>query len=166
MAYASFESLLTRYKPVGTMIGAHSMSVSTADVSSVFILGAEGIIDGYLAARYAVPVPATPLITRIACDLATFDMMAEKLPQVPDFMIDRYNRSIKLLEMLRDGEMQLTSGTLVTSGDQEAWSNNQGRHPIFSTVLDIENQGPDIDQVRADLDERAGDPGIDVSTSY
>jgi phage gp36-like protein len=156
MGYATFEDVLVRYKPLGTMIGAHSMEVTTVDVSSIFIWGAQGVIDGYLGARYEVPLaePVSPLITRIACDLATFDMMAEKLPAVPDFMRDRYSRSIELLELLRDGKMVITSATLTTSGDQDAWSSNSNFHPVFSPVLDIETQGPDADQVRAEADLR------------
>lgn len=161
MPYATFNDVLTRYKPVGTMIGAHSMSVTTQDVSSQFIWAAEGVIDGYLGARYVVPLTfVSPLITRIACDLATFDMMAEKLPAVPDFMQGRYTRAIELLELLRDGEMVITSTTLSSSGDQEAWSSNSNFHPVFSGVLDIENQGPDGDQVTAEKDVR----GIDVAS--
>ncbi len=162
MAYATFNDALTRYKPLGTMIGAHSMEVTTQDVSSQFIWAAQGVIDGYLGARYVVPLasPVSPLITRIACDIATFDMMCEKLPQTPDFMRDRYSRAIELLEKLRDGEMVITSATLSSSGDQEAWSSNSNFHPVFSPVLDIENQGPDGDQVTAEKDLR----GIDVAS--
>jgi phage gp36-like protein len=160
MAYATFNDVLTRYKPIGSMVGVHSLEVTTADVSSQFIWAAEGVMDGYLGSRYTLPVPTSPLITRIACDIATFDMMAEKLPSVPDFMKDRYDRAIELLELLRDGKMVLTSATVTQSGDQEAWSSNSNWHPIFSPVLDVEDQAPDYDQIVADKAVR----GIDVAS--
>jgi phage gp36-like protein len=157
MSYATIDNVINRYKPIQTMIGVGSYQVTSAEVASSFIADAESFIDAYLAARYVVPVPATPLVTQLASDLAVFNMAVEKLPEVPDFMQARYDRCLKTLEMLRDGKMFLSSATVTTSGDQEAWSTTQDYHPVFSPVLDPIDQAADIDRVEADQDARSDD---------
>jgi hypothetical protein len=104
---------------------------------------------------------ANPLITRIACDLATHEMLAEKMPSVPDFMETRYNRANEMLDMIVDGKLRLNSETLVgSSGDSYAWSSTLGTHGIFSPVINELDQAPDADRVEADKSEREADDPI------
>jgi phage gp36-like protein len=140
------------------MLGASSHDVTSVSVSSQFIADAESFVDAYIGARYVVPLSyVPPLITQITSDLAIFNLAVEKLPRQPDFMKDRYDRSVAMLEQLRDGKMVLTSVSIVTSGDQEAWSPTEGYHPVFSPVLDELDQRVDKDSVEADIDEREDD---------
>lgn len=155
--YATVGDVLSRYKPVSTMVGVGSYQVTSVEIDSKFIADAQGVIDGFLASRYVVPVPATPLITQIASDLAIFNMLAEKLPEIPDYMQGRYDRAMKYLEMLRDGEMSVVSATIITSGDQEAWSTTQDYHPVFAPTLDPLDQAADSDRTDADRDLRSSD---------
>lgn len=126
MPYADFDDVITRYNPLKTMIGSGTQEVSTQDISSVFIRDAEGYVNAFLAARYAIPLGDEPLITQITCDLAICKIIRDRAPRLPEFMENRCVAANSMLMALRDGMMVLVgSGTLgVTSGgDQYAWSN-------------------------------------------
>lgn len=157
MAYATITDVFVRYKPIRTMVGSSDLMVTSEDVSSIFIADAENYINGFLALRYEVPVPDSALVRQCAADLAIFNMLVEKLPDIPDFIQGRYDRWHKTLEMLRDGEMVLTSATVIESGDQEAWSSTEDYHPIFSPVLDPVDQRVDIDWVESEKAAREND---------
>jgi phage gp36-like protein len=159
MAYAGIADILTRYRPLETMVGSGEYDVSSNDVSSVFLSDAEAFIDARLSVRYVVPlVSANPLITRIACDLATHQMLAEKMPSVPEFMETRFQRANEMLDQLVRGDLRLNSETLVgSSGDSFAWSSTLGRHPIFAPVIDAIHQAPDRGRVNEEFDARKRD---------
>jgi len=158
MPYATIADVFARYRPIKTVVGSSDTNITSVDVSSIYIRDQESIVDAYLSRRYTTPLdPIPPVITHIASDLTIFHMLVEKLPEVPDFMQSRYDRSIKLLEMFRDGEMDVQSATLVSTGDQEAWSSTQNYHPVFNPVLDPVDQKVDKDQVDAAKDDRTGD---------
>jgi phage gp36-like protein len=158
MTYAVIDDVWKRYKPVQSIIGNTKTDISSSEVASIYIADAESFVDAYLARRYVVPLnPVPPLITQVTADLAIFNMLVEKQPDFEDFFQARYDRSMKTLENLRDGTMEITSQTLVTTGDNEAWSDGQDYHPTFSPVLDPIDQAVDGDWVDADKDERADD---------
>lgn len=160
MPYASFSDVLVRYPPMNTMIGSDSNEVSTVDVSSIYVAGAEGIVDAYIGAKYQTPV-AMPqaLVTQVTADIAIYKMCEDKLPRIPDFAEKRYQHAIEILQAINSGQMVLVgSGVLpVIGGNNDAWSNTGSFHNIFSPVLDILEQTPDRDQVRAEEAERFGD---------
>src|SRR5262245_50425906 len=155
MSYAAFDDVIKTWKPVQTIIGSADSDVTTLDVSSVHIWASEGIVDAYLANKYVTPVAPVPsIITAITCDLTLHRIFAEKSAQVPEWMDKRYDRAIKLLECLRDGEMVLPGVSGVGSlGENFAWSTTQDYHPVFSPVLDDIDQAPD--QQRIDADQAA-----------
>lgn len=159
MPYATLTDVLARYRPITTMIGSESNDVSSTEITSQYIADAESFVDAFIGARYAVPLAfVPPLITQITSDLSIFNLAAEKLPRTPDFMQGRYDRCIKILEALRDGEMTLgASVTLIASGDNEAWSPTQGFHPIFSPILKDIDQRADVDYIEAEVDTREDD---------
>lgn len=159
MAYADINDVFSRYKPIRTLVGQGSFEVGSDDVSSIFVADAESFVDAYLARRYVTPIAPVPsMITQVTTDLAIFNMMTEKQIQVPDSMQARYDRSLKTLEMLRDGEMTLpSSAVLLSTGDQEAWSPNEDFHSIFSPVLDELEQRADTDWVDDAIDRRVDD---------
>ena len=155
MAYATFDDVISRYRPIQTMIGTGTNDVTTVDVTSIYVAGAEGIVNAYLGAKYAVPLQTEPIITKITADIAIHDMLADRASRVPEIAGVRYTNATSLLGMLRDGEMVLTSSqTLITSGDQEAYSSTSSYHPTFSPVLDPLDQQVDDAWVDADKTER------------
>lgn len=160
MAYALIDDVLARYTPIKTMIGTNSNDIASVDITSRFIPDAAGIVDGYIGAKYVVPLsdPVPQLVTQVTADLAIFNLCAEKLPRQPDFMQARYDRAMKTLEALRDGKMVLGSSvTIVSTGDNEAWSPDQDFHPTFSPVLPDIEQKQDADRRNAERDLRVDD---------
>jgi len=153
MPYADISDILARYRPLTTMVGSGQYDVSSVEVSSIFIRDAESYIDARLAVRYAVPlVSANPLITRIACDLATHEMLAEKMPSVPEFMETRFKRANDMLDLLVKGDLRLNSESLAgNSGNSFAWSSTLGQHPIFAPVINELDQAPDSGRVLEEL---------------
>jgi phage gp36-like protein len=156
MPYATLSDVFVRYRPIETMVGTGQYEVTSEEVSSVFIAQSEAYVDAWLARRYVVPVSIqSPLITQVTADLAIFHMMAEKLTSVPEFIDKRKDRADKILEMLAEGKMQISSATTVsTGGDNEAWSANTAYTPIFSPVLPDNLQRVDQDRVGYDADVR------------
>jgi len=156
MAYATFSDVTVRYRPITTMVGTGAFDVTTDEVSSVYIWQNESYVDAFLAKRYVVPLTvASPLITQVTADLAIFHMLAEKLPSVPEYMVARKDRCDKILQMLADGDMIISSATLVgTTGDSYAWSSNMGYDPVFSSVLRDIDQRADPDRQLAEYEAR------------
>ena len=158
MSYATFDDVQKRYPPISTMIGTDANDVSTADISSIYVSDAEGLINAYLGARYQTPLQTEPLVTMLATDLALFKLMEDKLPRIPDFAEKRREHAIDLLEKLRDGKMVLsTDQTTVASGDQDAWSNVGSYHPVFSPVLGELDQAADRNFIETESALRSSD---------
>ncbi len=153
MPYATLDDVLSRYRPITTMIGSGTYDVTSSEVASVYIAQTEAYINARLGQRFVVPFAENnPLITQIAADLSIFFLLAEKMPTVPDFMDKRRQRADDLLASLADGSLIIASATLVTSaGDNFAWSPNMGRTPIFSPVLKPLDQRVDPNRVNDEL---------------
>jgi phage gp36-like protein len=160
MPYATFDDVLNRYPPAKTMVGSGVNEVSTADISSLYVFGAEGIVNGYVGAKYTTPI-AMPeaLITQVTADISIYKLCEDKMPRIPEFAERRYKHAIEILEMIRDGKMVLSSSAtlIVGGGDNEAWSSTGSFHPVFSTVLGELEQKVDRDQVREEKSIRSTD---------
>lgn len=158
MAYSSVDQVLAAFPPALSAVGVGSFDVSTTQVSSYYIYTADGLIDGYIAARYSTPVAPVPaLLTMLSCDLVIYNMFRDRNLKVPDFMQDRYDGAISTLKMIAEGDIKLPGATEVETGDNYAFSTGQGYHPVFSPVLDELEQTADADLVQAERDERFDD---------
>lgn len=158
MAYATISDIFARF-PISTLVGTGESEVSSIEVSSTYIADAEAVVDGYLGAKYSTPLVSTPLVRHITSDLAIFNMLAERSGRVPQAAQTRFDRAEKYLELLRDGKMVLNSAsqTLITSGDQFAWSNTGSYHQTFSPVLDELDQRVDKTWIEDAKDVRVDD---------
>jgi len=138
MSYTSCDQVLRSYVPLTTMIGTGTTDIQTGDIASLWIAGAEALINGYIASKWVVPVTMPePLITRLCNDITVYDILKDKQPRIPEFMQRRYDNAIAILEKLRDGDMVLTGSNVVVSsgGDNFAWSNvlsNPQTGPVFA----------------------------------
>lgn len=166
MAYATINDIFARYAPINTMVGTGNNDVTSVEVSSIFIADAESFMNTFLAKRYVTPVATEPVITMIASDLAISNMMFEKLGELPNFIQPRYDRAMSMLEKLSKGDLILTSNStsIVTSGDNFAFSTTQSYHSIFSPVLGELDQAADQDYINAEKNDRSGDLSVDVSS--
>lgn len=137
MAYSSCDQVLRSYVPLTTMIGTNTTDVSTNDIASLWIAGAEALINAFIASKWVVPVTMPePLITRLCNDITVYDILKDKQPRIPDFLQSRYDRALDILKMIRDGDMVLTGSNVVVSsgGDNFAWSNVLSHPPVFVNV--------------------------------
>lgn len=73
---------------------------------------ADAEINAYLGARYALPLASTPeLLKRIARDLVRYFLFDQRAPEEVRL---RYQRAIKLLESIRNGDTSLGLPALST----------------------------------------------------
>lgn len=162
MPYATPIDVEVRYKPLLTMIGSGQTQVTSTEINSVFIYDAAGIVDSYIGVKYVTPLPdiVPPIITHVTADIAIFNLVAEKLGTVPEFMDKRYNRAMVILALLRDGKMVLPSSLAISSlGDDFAWSPNALYHPLFDSTLPFLDQVPDSIRQSDQAALREGDVG-------
>ena len=162
MSYASIDDVFTRYPRIASMVGSGTNDVTSAEITSSYLMDADAYIDAYLGTKWTVPFsPAPTLVRWMAADIAICNMIFEHQKKAPQVITDRWDRVNSKLEKLRDGEMTLVgSGAVaVTSGDQEVWSTTQAYHPTFSPVLDPLDQRVDRDRVVDDRADRSGDGG-------
>lgn len=80
-------------------------------------------IDGYLAARYRLPLETVPQnLVRLCCDLARYRLASMSGTDITDEIIVRYKLSLKELEDISIGKMSLG----LPPADDNADSNDNG----------------------------------------
>jgi phage gp36-like protein len=76
-----------------------------ATVAQPALDAAASMIDGYVGAKYALPLPATPpLLTDVACDLARYRLYSD---QAPEAVRDRYKDAILTLRGISEGRIKI-----------------------------------------------------------
>jgi phage gp36-like protein len=95
--------------------------IVTANVDKA-IADAGELIDGYLRARYSLPLtPAPGLINTLACDIAVYRLYARRVKLTPpEGVSERYKNALKLLDLIQKGAISLGDGGTPTpeaSGD-------------------------------------------------
>ena len=69
------------------------------------IADASETIDGYIGTRYALPLVTTPpLINRLACNLARFELYRDAVPEIVQ---GRHDNAIAMLKQIAAGTMTL-----------------------------------------------------------
>lgn len=72
---------------------------------------ASNIIDGYLGARYALPLASPPaILTDMCVDIAVYNMYSRRQGP-PDHWADRYKNTIAFLTKVSTGNISLGAGT-------------------------------------------------------
>ena len=114
MAYATPAQLATRYghdrlveitdRDANGVADDPMIAQALADA----LADAEAEIDGYLAARYRLPLPTVPpLLARIACDIAVYRLLSlRRMGDIEDARV-RYEDARRLLEALAKGLVAL-----------------------------------------------------------
>lgn len=76
-----------------------------ATVVSRALEDADHEIDGYLAARYTLPLASTPqVLVRIACDIARYRLYDDRATEA---VTQRYKDSVRFLEAVSRGQVTL-----------------------------------------------------------
>jgi len=110
MAYATIDDLIARLgkrEIIDLTDRTGSGVVDTAAVDQA-LTDACAEIDGYLAARYQLPLPTVPtVLTRLTCDIAVYRLMTlRRMGDVEDAR-RRYEDVIRLLERIASGRVAL-----------------------------------------------------------
>lgn len=129
MSYCTASDLRTRY-------GAEVDDLITRDgvpqesILATAIADADAEIDGYLAARYELPLPMTPaLLPRVACDLARYRLWGARASEE---VRQRYEDALRVLEGLSRGTVRLGLPDASTAPAQPSMSAaKSGPAPVF-----------------------------------
>lgn len=164
MPYATLEDVLVGFPAVGTLLGTGSLDVTSVQVQSYFIANAEGMVNAALRDRYIVPLADTvdPVIRRATVDIVICDIVKDRLPKTPEYILQRCSGAMKTLEKIRDGKLDIGSADERTdnaTSDMEVWSTTQEHHGTFAPTIDPIDQTVDRDQVIEQNDIRENDQG-------
>jgi phage gp36-like protein len=132
-------------KILGQLTTGSDISISGTIVSACIGM-ADGIINGHLSRRYAVPLASTPdLVKSISVDL-TLSMLYERENGNPEEAKTRRERAIGLLEKVESGKLELGSAAL--------------DHPVTATEFHL------YDETAFDPDETLEPDGRAGTTDY
>lgn len=107
MSYATAADLALRFGEAELAQLADPLHTGEPDaaVLALALADADAEIDGYLAARYQLPLPSVPaVLVRVACDVARYRLWADR---ASDEVRRRYEDASKLLTNLSKGVVAL-----------------------------------------------------------
>lgn len=107
MAYATQADLVTRFgsDELAQLTDRINGSVIDASVVARAIADAEAEIDGYLAARYQMPLASVPAVLgRLACDMARYYLYDDRFTEA---VRKRYEDAVRLLKAMASGDVKL-----------------------------------------------------------
>lgn len=107
MTYAAQADMVERFGEAEIAQRTNRVDGSTIDqaVLARALGDADAEINSYLAARYQLPLAATPtVLVRLACDMARYQLFSDG---APDVIRQRYQDAVSLLKRMASGEVQL-----------------------------------------------------------
>ena len=96
---------------------------------------ADGIIDGYLQARYStLPLSPVPVIIKeISKELSAYKLYQRRVSELPESVRDMYKNSMRLLEKISSGQISLGITTVVDTS--KIVSNKTSEDRMFNQSL-------------------------------
>lgn len=126
MAYCTVQDMIDRFGE-GHMIELTdrvNLGIIDDGVMDRALTDAQSEIDGYLAARYPLPLASvTPVLVRVAADIARYYLHDQA---ATDLVVERYNAAVALLRNISSGKVTLglpeaatptTSNTVIMESD-------------------------------------------------
>lgn len=110
MAYCTRQNLIDRYGEEELIQLTDRANIGQIDdaVLDQAIADAAAEIDGYLSARYTLPLGSVPAaLTRVAADIARYDLYSSV---APEHVRQRYEDARRFLEQIAAGRVQLGAG--------------------------------------------------------
>lgn len=107
MTYATQQDLIDRYGEEELVQLTDRSGVGAIDGSMVdrALADADAEINGYLTARYSLPLSAVPaVLVRVAADMARYYLFGDAMI---DTVKNRYDNAIKLLKGVSAGQVEL-----------------------------------------------------------
>jgi phage gp36-like protein len=111
MTYATQQDLVDRFGSEELIQLTDRANNGTIDSTVVTraLSDADAEINGYLAARYSLPLATVPaMLVRLACDIARYQLWSHR---VTEAVRTRYEDAVKLLKSLSRGEAELGVAT-------------------------------------------------------
>lgn len=111
MPYATLADLISRFGEQELIDQTDRTTGANVDVSVVAreLAYASAVIDGYLAARYVLPLPTVPdLLVGLCCDLVRYALYTDA---APDIVRDRYKAAVASLRDISNGAIKLDAAT-------------------------------------------------------
>jgi len=110
MAYATLQDLVDRFGAAELIQRTDRTKVPPeeidADVVALHLADTDGLIDGYLKGRYALPLtPTPPALRKAACDIARRYILDES---ASDAVRKAFDEALRLLRDVADGRVDLT----------------------------------------------------------
>lgn len=120
---------------------AAGASVSTPVLARA-IADADAEIEGYLRARYVVPMAPVPeIVRRVSVDLTIFNLYSRRFNTddgVPDAVQARWENAIKTLTRISSGAVTLpTTATTTADSDQILTDKTEDDRDFTAEVLDL-----------------------------
>lgn len=108
MTYATQQNLIDRFgeRELIQLTDRDGLGVIDATVINRALTDADAQINGYLAARYTLPltVPLPTILERLACDIARYALHEDRVTEIVDA---RYRDAIALLRDVSAGRAEL-----------------------------------------------------------
>lgn len=107
MTYATQQNLIDRFGATELAQLTDRTAGTTIDVTVVAkaLEDADAVINGYLKAKYTLPLSPVPLVlTRVAADIARYYLYEDRVTEIVE---KRYQDAVKFLKGVADGSVQL-----------------------------------------------------------
>lgn len=105
--------------------------VNMANVDKA-ILGADALIDSFVARRYTVPVdPVTDMIRELAVDIAIYKICSRR-SQAPEERRQKYDDAVKYLEKIASGKAVLPEAASAPAGSSDHAVSVSSNTRVFS----------------------------------
>ena len=147
MSYTTWEMIVGKYPGV-------AKNANSPEVALAFLPGAEGEINGRLAAKYTVPFSPVPALIQDLCTDLVYAKLTIRDPKLSEIVMKYYD---KRMEGLQDGTTLLvySTGTTLTNASNAA-TIDKDYHSVFGPD-DAENWQPDTDALDDAEDVRSDD---------
>lgn len=116
MSYATPKDFKVKYdiQIIGRLTDESGNDEAIDTVLSAFINDASAFIDTFISARYTLPLASTPgELRRANLIVAYYDLVSRK-PPISEDEQKFYDDIIEWLQMIKDGELDLTVGVIRT----------------------------------------------------
>ena len=109
MIYAAFSDLNAQFgeQEVLAITDRDGDGVADTTVVNMALQRASNTIDAYLSPRYPLPLTAVPdQLVELCCDIARYRLVGAEASET-DAIRTRYKDSLKTLELIRDGKIDI-----------------------------------------------------------
>jgi phage gp36-like protein len=111
------------------------------DIVNAAIANADNLINGYLRAKYSLPLSEVPdLVKEFSVTLAKHWLYSRRWPELPDGLKDAYKNAFSMLKDINAGKLTLgidetTTDTTVDQAESQFYTNKTTADRVFNATL-------------------------------